>query len=75
MGLNFHNIQCVYQWKLLDFIILPELVQRLGLAGCNTSIMAMAIVFVESQYVLPIDSDLVGTDFINASKPIQLHNG
>lgn len=70
MGLNLCNIQCVYQWKLTDFIILPELDQRLGRAGCNISIMAIAVVFVKLQQILLIDGDLVDTDFINADKPI-----
>ncbi len=75
MGLNLKNIQCVYQWKLSDFIILPELIQHLGRAGRNVSIMAIALVFVESQHCLPIgDNALADTQFANVRQPVSVNN-
>lgn len=57
-------------------MILPELIQQLGYAGYNISIMTLAIVFVKLQHVLPMDSDLlIDTKFANASKLVQLDNG
>lgn len=55
--------------------MLPELVQQLGCTSCNVRIMAIAIVFVELQYILPTDSGtLVDTEFANARKLTQLDN-
>lgn len=54
--------------------MLLELVQQFGCAGCNFSIMAMAVVFIKLQHVLPTDSYLVGTNFANVSKLVQLDN-
>lgn len=40
-------------------MILPELVQRLGCASCNVNIIAIALVFVKSQYYLPNSNNLL----------------
>lgn len=75
MGLNLRDVEHVYQWKLSDFIMLLELVQRLGRAGCDVRINAIAIVFVESRHCLPIsDNDLAGTEFANARQPVSVNN-
>lgn len=75
MGLNLCDIQCVYQWKLSDIIMLPELAPPFSHTGSDINIMAMAIVFIELQYVLPIDSDqLIDINFAHISKPIRFDN-
>ncbi len=75
MGLNLRDIEHVYQWKLSDFIMFPELVQRLGRAGRDIRINAVALVFVESRHCLPIsDNDLVDTQFANAKQPVSVNN-
>ena len=56
-------------------MMLPELVQRLGRASRNASIMAIALVFVESRYCLPNgDNVLVDTEFANARQPVSVNN-
>lgn len=75
MGLNLRDVEYVYQWKLSDFIMLPELVQRLGRAGRDVRINAIALVFVESRHCLPIsDNDLADTEFANARQPVSVNN-
>lgn len=75
MGLNLRDVELVYQWKLSDFIMLPELVQRLGHAGRDVRINAIALVFVESRHCLPIsDNDLADTEFANARQPESVNN-
>ena len=34
----------------------------------------MAVIFIKLQHILPIDGDLVNTNFVNISKSIQLDN-
>lgn len=75
MGLNLYDIQCMYQWKLSDFIMLPEIVQQLGHVSCDIRIMAIVMVFVELRHILPTDGGmLVDTKFANARKPVWLDN-
>lgn len=55
--------------------MLSELVERLGCIGRNICIDAIAIVFVESQYYLPIsNNNLANTQFANTKQPISVNN-
>ncbi len=75
MSLNLRDIEHIYQWKFRDFIMLPELVQRLGRAGRDIHINAVALVFVESRHCLQIsDNNLVNTQFANAKQPVLVNN-
>ena len=53
MGINISDIMRAVQFKIPDFIALPELLQRLGQGGRDKSRSAIAIVFVSSSQVLP----------------------
>ncbi len=52
MGINILDIMRVVQFKISDFIVLPELLQRLSLAGRDKSRAAIAMVFVHPSQVL-----------------------
>ena len=52
MGINIPDIMHVVQFKISDFIALPELLQRLSRGRRDKSRTAMAIVFVSSSQVL-----------------------
>ncbi len=53
IGINISDIMHVVQFKIPDFIALPELLQRLGRAGKDKSRAAIAMVFVHQSQVLP----------------------
>lgn len=56
-------------------MILLELVQRLGCAGHNVSIMAIALVFVDLQFCLPNGNNvLVDTEFANARQSVLVNH-
>ena len=56
-------------------MILLKLVQQLGRTDCNTSIMAIALVFVESRYCLPNGNNiLVDMEFPNTRQPVLINN-
>ena len=52
IGINIHNIMRAVQFKIPDFIALPELLQRLGRGGKNKSCIAITMVFVHRSQVL-----------------------
>lgn len=55
--------------------MLPELVQRLGRAGYNASIMAIVLVFTELRHYLPNrDNILVDTKFTNIRQLVLVTN-
>ncbi len=53
IGINILDIMRAVQFKIPNFIALPELLQRLGRAGRDKSRAAIAIVFVHPSQVLP----------------------
>ena len=55
MGINIPDIMRAVQFKIPDFIALPELLQRLGRGGRDKSCAAIAIVFVHPSQILPDD--------------------
>ncbi len=55
MGINIPHICHAIQFKISDYIMLPELFQRLERGGRNVSCLAIAIVFIETRQILPED--------------------
>ncbi len=55
MGINLLNICRTIQFKISDYIMLSELLQRLGHGGKNVSCLAIAMVFIEMRQILPED--------------------
>ena len=53
MGINIPDIMRAVQFKIPDFIALPELLQWLGRGGRDKFYTAIAIVFVSLSQVLP----------------------
>lgn len=49
MGVNIPDIKRFIQWKIFDLLTLATLVQRIGQAGRDTSVLAVAVVFVEKK--------------------------
>lgn len=66
MGINLPDIMCTVQFKIADYIILPELLQRLSRAGKDISRLAVAIIFVcTSQILLDNVQSLESSPFKN----------
>ncbi len=55
MGINLPDICHAIQFKISDYIMLPELFQRLPRGGKNVPCLAIAMVFVETRQILPED--------------------
>lgn len=55
MGVNIQNVARVIQWKIADHLVLAALVQRIGRAGRDKTLPAVAIIFVESKHFLRDD--------------------
>lgn len=53
MGINLLDICYAIQFNISDYIILPELLQRLKCGGRDASCLAVVIVFVKTQQILP----------------------
>lgn len=62
MGVNIPDIKRVIQWKIFDLLTLATLVQRIEQAGRDTSILAVAVVFVEKKQILSNDMGKAAAD-------------
>lgn len=69
MGINIPDIIRVVQFEILDFIVLPKLLQRLGWGGRDKSCAVVAIIFVYSRQILP---DNMHTQEHSAFKSLRL---
>ena len=75
MGINIPDIMRAVQFKIPNFIALPELLQRLGRRGRDKSSTAMAIVFVSSSQVLPDNVHMLEQSaFKNLRLPVSREN-
>lgn len=52
MGIHLADIRRAIQFKISDYIMLPELFQQLGREKRDVSCLAIAIVFVEIRQIL-----------------------
>ena len=52
MGVNIPDVARAIQWKISDHLVLAALLQRIGRAGREKRLPAVAIVFVESKHFL-----------------------
>lgn len=76
MGIDIQDVTRVIQWKLSDHLVLATLLQRIGQAGQDASLPAVAIVFVQSKYILPENFlDDLNSIFCNHSTAIGPQNG
>ncbi|RPA79390.1 P-loop containing nucleoside triphosphate hydrolase protein [Ascobolus immersus RN42] len=80
MGLNIREIEVVIQYRIPEFMTLSDLMQRIGRAGRDKSIEAIAFVMVDSKYLLgnpdfDEESDVVGKTFNLAVTPGNVSNG
>ena len=55
MDINIPNVICVVQWKIFDIVTLAILMQRIGCAGQDPCIAAIALLLVKDYYILPKD--------------------
>ncbi|WP_375449210.1 C-terminal helicase domain-containing protein [uncultured Nostoc sp.] len=75
MGINIPDIMRAVQFKIPDFIALPELLQRLGRGGRDKSCAAIAMVFVHPSQVLPDDVHMLEQSaFKNLRLPVSREN-
>lgn len=66
MGVNISNSKHVIQWKIFDLLTLAILVQRIEQAGRDSSIRAIAVIFVEKKQILPSNMSKVMADILFA---------
>ncbi len=75
IGINLFDIRRAVQFKISDYIMLPELVQRLGRGGRNVSSLAVALIFVDPRQILSTDvHTLDGSAFKDLRLPISRKN-
>ncbi len=75
MGINIHDIMRTVQFKIPDFIALPELLQRLCREGRDKSRITITIVFVHPSQVLPDDVHMLEQSaFKNLRLPVSREN-
>lgn len=75
MGINLPDICRAVQFKIFDYIMLPELLQRLGRGRRDASRLAVAMVFVEKRQILPDDvHTLEGSTFKDLRLPVNCEN-
>lgn len=55
MGVNLQDVVRAIQWKILEHLTLAALLQRIGRAGRDQAMPAVAIVFIDSKHILPED--------------------
>lgn len=53
LGVDIPDIQIVVQWKIAKHLTLAGLVQRIGRAGRDPTVKAVAVVMAEQSYFLP----------------------
>ena len=53
LGINLRDILRSFQWKVSKHLTLPDLLQRLGRAGRDPTLQAVAMVFVNTSQILP----------------------
>ncbi len=53
MGINLPDIRHAIQFKISDYIMLPELFQRLGRGERDVFYLAIAMIFIETRRILP----------------------
>lgn len=69
MGINLCDIRRTVQFRISHYIMLLELLQRLGCAGRDVSSIAVALIFVDTGQILPTDMHTLDG---NAFKDLQL---
>ena len=53
MSIDIPDVARAIQWKIYDHLVFASLLQQISRAGRNKTLLAMAIVFVESKHFLP----------------------
>lgn len=75
IDINLSDIQRAVQFKISEYISLPELLRRLGCRGRDVSRPAIAIVFVETRQILLDDlNTLDGSAFKDLRLPVSQEN-
>ena len=52
---NIWDMACAIQWNISDYLVFATLLQRIGRAGHNKTLLTIAIVFIDFRYILPDD--------------------
>lgn len=51
IGVNIRDMACAIQWKIPDYLILATLLQQIGRAKRDKTLLTVSIIFIESKYI------------------------
>lgn len=75
INLDIPDITRIVQWKIPKRLTFAVLIQRLGRAGMDALLPAVALVFVEKKHILPDDMhEINDSDFKNSRAPVEIED-
>lgn len=72
--MNIPDIERVIQWKIIDHLTLATLIQRIGRAARDITILAVVVVFMEKKHILPKDMTNAAAEVAFARQPVTPDN-
>lgn len=70
LGVDISDVEIIVQWKIADHLTLAGLVQRIGRAGRDSSVEAIAVVMTQPSYILPEQDTDKTMEFAKLRSPV-----